>query len=81
MVKELKFAEAYQGDVGRGIARIDPYTMEELGLKPGDVIEIEGAKGKAYAIVYRGFLEDAGKSIIRIDGYLRQNAGVALEIE
>ena len=44
MVKELKVAEAYQGDVGRGIARIDPYTMEELGLKPGDVIEIEGAK-------------------------------------
>ncbi|XRO75417.1 CDC48 family AAA ATPase [Methanocaldococcus sp. 28A] len=78
MVKELKVAEAYQGDVGRGIARIDPYTMEELGLKPGDVIEIEGAKGKAYAIVYRGFLEDAGKGIIRIDGYLRQNAGVAI---
>jgi transitional endoplasmic reticulum ATPase len=78
MVKELKVAEAYQGDVGRGIARIDPYTMDELGLKPGDVIEIEGAKGKAYAIVYRGFLEDAGKGIIRIDGYLRQNAGVAI---
>ena len=78
MVRELKVAEAYQGDVGRGIARIDPYTMEELGLKPGDVIEIEGAKGKAYAIVYRGFLEDAGKGIIRIDGYLRQNAGVAI---
>ena len=78
MVKELKVAEAYQGDVGRGIARIDPYTMDELGLKPGDVIEIEGPKGKAYAIVYRGFLEDAGKGIIRIDGYLRQNAGVAI---
>ncbi|ENN96387.1 cell division protein CDC48 [Methanocaldococcus villosus KIN24-T80] len=75
---ELKVAEAYQGDVGRGIARIDPYTMEELGLKPGDVIEIEGPKGKAYAIVYRGFLEDAGKKVIRIDGYLRQNAGVAI---
>ncbi|CAB3288864.1 Cell division protein FtsH [Methanocaldococcus lauensis] len=78
MVKELKVSEAYQGDVGKGIARIDPYTMDELGLKPGDVIEIEGPKGKAYAIVYRGFLEDAGKGIIRIDGYLRQNAGVGI---
>ncbi|WP_423792613.1 CDC48 family AAA ATPase [Methanocaldococcus indicus] len=78
MVKELKVAEAYQSDVGRGIARIDPYTMDELGLKPGDTIEIEGPKGKAYAIVYRGFLEDAGRGIIRIDGYLRQNAGVAI---
>ncbi|AEF95922.1 CDC48 family AAA ATPase [Methanotorris igneus] len=72
-VKELIVAEAYQGDVGKGIARIDPLTMEELGLKPGDVIEIEG-KGKAYAIVYRGYLEDQGKGIIRIDGLLRQNA-------
>ncbi|WP_456419808.1 CDC48 family AAA ATPase [Methanocaldococcus infernus] len=78
MVKELKVAEAYQGDVGRGIARIDPYVMDELNLKPGDVIEIEGPKGKAYAVVYRGFLEDAGKNIIRIDGYIRQNAGVGI---
>ncbi len=78
MAKELKVAEAYQSDVGRGIARIDPYTMEELGLKPGDTIEIEGPKGKAYAVVYRGFLEDAGRGIIRMDGYLRQNAGVAI---
>ncbi|EHP87090.1 CDC48 family AAA ATPase [Methanotorris formicicus] len=72
-IKELIVAEAYQGDVGKGIARIDPLTMEELVLKPGDVIEIEG-KGKAYAIVYRGYLEDQGKGIIRIDGLLRQNA-------
>ncbi|WP_456471784.1 CDC48 family AAA ATPase [Methanocaldococcus sp.] len=78
MVKELKVQEAYQGDVGRGIARIDPYVMDELNLRPGDVIEIEGPKGKAYAVVYRGFLEDAGKNIIRIDGYLRQNAGVGI---
>jgi transitional endoplasmic reticulum ATPase len=73
VVKELIVAEAYQGDVGKGIARIDPLTMEELGLKPGDVIEIEG-KAKAYATVYRGYLEDQGKGIIRIDGLLRQNA-------
>ncbi|WP_048197457.1 hypothetical protein [Methanocaldococcus sp. FS406-22] len=78
LIKELEVDEAYPGDVGRGIARIDPYIMEELGLKPGDVIEIEGQKGKTYAIAYRGFLEDAGKGIIRIDGYLRQNAGVAI---
>ena len=30
MVKELKVAEAYQGDVGRGIARIDPTQWKNL---------------------------------------------------
>ncbi|HIP16720.1 MAG TPA: AAA family ATPase [Methanothermococcus okinawensis] len=70
---ELIVAEAYQGDVGKGIVRIDPITMDSLNLKPGDVVEIEG-KSKAYAKVWRGYLEDQGKGIIRMDGILRQNA-------
>ncbi len=70
---ELIVAEAYQGDVGKGIVRIDPITMEKLGLKSGDVVEIEG-KAKTYATVWRGYLEDQGKGIIRMDGILRQNA-------
>ncbi len=72
-IMELIVAEAYQGDVGKGIVRIDPITMEKLGLKSGDVVEIEG-KAKAYATVWRGYLEDQGKGIIRMDGILRQNA-------
>ncbi|WP_421078185.1 CDC48 family AAA ATPase [Methanothermococcus sp. Ax23] len=70
---ELIVAEAYQGDVGKGIVRIDPITMEKLDLKSGDVVEIEG-KSKTYATVWRGYLEDQGKSIIRMDGIIRQNA-------
>ncbi|HIQ39134.1 MAG TPA: AAA family ATPase, partial [Methanothermococcus okinawensis] len=70
---ELTVAEAYQGDVGKGIVRIDPGIMEKLNLKPGDVVEISG-KSKAYATVWRGYLEDKGKGIIRMDGILRQNA-------
>ena len=54
---ELIVAEAYQGDVGKGIVRIDPITMDSLNLKSGDVVEIEG-KSKAYATVWRGYLED-----------------------
>ncbi|MBC7096671.1 MAG: hypothetical protein H5T39_03100, partial [Methanobacteriales archaeon] len=42
---KLKVAEALsQSDVGRGIARLDPQAMEELGIKDGDIIEIEGKK-------------------------------------
>jgi len=70
---ELIVAEAYQGDVGKGIVRIDPITMEKLGLNSGDVVEIEG-KSKAYATVWKGYLEDQGRGIIRMDGILRQNA-------
>ncbi len=70
---ELIVAEAYQGDVGKGIVRIDPLTMEKMGLKAGDVVEIEG-RDKTYATVWRGYLEDQGKGIIRMDGILRQNA-------
>ena len=70
---ELTVAEAYQSDVGKGIVRIDPEVMDELNLKSGDVVEIVG-KSKAYATAMRGFIEDKGRRIIRMDGILRQNA-------
>ena len=80
MVKEveLKVAEARSNDVGRGIARIDPRVIEELGLTSGDVIQIIGKK-KTVAIVWPGYPEDAGLRIIRIDGYTRKNAGVGID--
>ena len=71
-------AEAYYRDVGRGIARVDPQVMEELGLQSGDVIEIIG-KSNVPAIVWPGYPEDRGKGIIRIDGSLRNNAGVSID--
>jgi len=75
---ELKVAEARSNDVGRGIARIDPQVIEELGLTSGDVIQIIG-KNKTVAIVWPGYPEDAGLRIIRIDGFTRKNAGVGID--
>ncbi len=75
---ELKVAEARSNDVGRGIARIDPRVIEELGLTSGDVIQIIGKK-KTVAIVWPGYPEDAGLRIIRIDGFTRKNAGVGID--
>ncbi|MEM0049284.1 MAG: CDC48 family AAA ATPase [Candidatus Bathyarchaeia archaeon] len=74
----LRVAEARGRDVGRGIARVDPKVMEILDLTPGDVIEISG-KRKTVAICWPGYSEDAGKGIIRIDGYIRRNAGISID--
>ncbi len=74
----LRVAEAYYRDVGRGIARVDPEVMEELGLQSGDIIEIIGRESVP-AIVWPGYPEDRGKEIIRIDGSLRNNAGVGID--
>ena len=74
----LRVADAYQRDVGRGIARVDPKVVDELGLTSGDVIQIVGKK-KTTALSWPGYESDFGKGTIRIDGYLRNNAGVSID--
>ncbi len=74
----VKVAESRSRDVGRGIARIDPVVFEKMGLMPGDTILIEGTKQTA-ATVMRGYPEDEGTGIIRIDGHIRRNAGVGID--
>ncbi len=77
----LKVAEANQGDVGRGLVRIDYSIMRENGLETGDIIEIssERANGrKTGALVIPGRREDRGKNIIRMDGLIRGNVGTSL---
>jgi len=74
---KLKVAEAFsQSDVGRSIARIDPACMEKLDLLDGDMIEIEGRKLTATTVA--SSQSDIGLGIIRIDGYIRKNAGTSL---
>jgi len=74
----LRVAEAQSRDVGRGIARIDPKISSEIGFSAGDVVEIHGKK-KTVAIYWPGYQEDYGKGIIRIDGYIRNNAGAGID--
>ena len=73
----LRVAEAPPMDVGLGRARIDTNTRVRLGVEVGDVIEIAGAR-TTVARVFRAKQEDEGKSIIRIDGYIRRNAKVTV---
>ncbi|MEM3407616.1 MAG: CDC48 family AAA ATPase [Nitrososphaerota archaeon] len=73
----LRVAEARRRDVGYGIARIDREVGASIGLSTGDIIEIQGKKIAA-ATLWLGYSDEKEKDIIRIDGYIRSNAGVSL---
>lgn len=73
----LKVAKAYPNDSARGIARLDPNALLTLRLSPGDIIEVEGKKLTA-AKVWRADRQDWSQDYIRIDGFIRQNAGVGI---
>ena len=70
---KLKVMEALQEEAYKGIVRIDSQTMKELGVHPGDVVEIEGNR-LTVGIVDRAYPTDVGQNIIRMDGILRRNA-------
>jgi len=72
----LRVVEARQRDVGYGIARIDREVGAAAGFQTGDIVEIVGRKVTA-ATLWLGYMEDE-KDAIRIDGYIRNNAGVSL---
>lgn len=76
-ILRLTVVEARREDVGRGVARLDPETLRQIGAAPGEVIEIAG-KGKTVAKAMPTFKEQRGQHIIQLDGVCRTNAGVAL---
>jgi len=81
MAKEelkLTVAEARrQADVGRGLVRLDEGVMKKLDVEQGDVVELTGSKSTG-AIALKGYQEDKGLNIIRIDGLMRRNAGTSI---
>lgn len=78
--KELKLVVAenrHQAYVNRGFALIDEGVMKRIGIKQGDIVEITGPRSTS-AIAIKGFPEDKGLEIIRIDGLIRHNAGTSI---
>ena len=73
---QLRVSKAIPTDVGHGRARIS--GENDLGLKPGDIVEIKGEESSTAAIYWRSRPEDVNLDIIRIDGIIRKNAGVSL---
>ena len=74
---KLRVAEALKRDVGRGIVRFDRKYQRQLGVEPGDIVELIGERSTA-AIVANAHPDDRGLDIIRMDGYIRRNAGVSI---
>lgn len=70
---KLKVAEAIQDDVNKGIVRIDSNYMHEIGVRPGDIVEIKGER-MTVGIADRAYPGDIGLNIIRMDGIIRRNA-------
>ena len=77
MQKIFKVLEAYSGDAMKGLARIHPDDMLEMGLNEGDLVEIIGKKITPARI--RAGDWETGRDIIQIDGLIRENAGTSLD--
>jgi transitional endoplasmic reticulum ATPase len=76
---QLKVAEANTRDVGRGIARVDPEVMEQLGIHDsGEIVELIG-KRETVAKIMPTFPELRGRGLVQIDGIIRENAQVGID--
>lgn len=76
---QLKVAEANTRDVGRGIARVDPEIMEQLGIHDsGEIVELIG-KRETVAKIMPTFPELRGRGLVQIDGIIRENAQVGID--
>ena len=74
----LRVQKAKERDIGKNIIRIDPKTMEELGIQTGDVIAIKGKKESA-GIAWPSYPQDHGLGIVRFDSRLRKNTGTSID--
>jgi transitional endoplasmic reticulum ATPase len=73
----LQVEKAYPNDSGRGIARIDEDTFSRLRASPGDCIKIK-ENDTTTAKIWRADRQDWDQNMIRLDGFIRQNADVDL---
>jgi len=71
-------AESRAKDVGRYLVRLPQRLMHELNLNPGDYVEIIGDGKSSYAQVMPAYSDDENKNNIRMDGMIRQSAGVSI---
>jgi transitional endoplasmic reticulum ATPase len=75
---QLRIAEAFLDDVGRGFARLDADDLGALGAVPGDALLITGRRAtvaRAGALP----LTHSGQRLITVDGTTRDNAQVGID--
>src|SRR5687768_9643745 len=77
-VLALRVAEALPKDVGRGVVRLDPHDLEQLGVAIGEVVQI-AAKRATVARVMPAYMNLRGQSLVQMDGMIRANAGAGVD--
>ena len=73
----LKVAAALPKDQGRGIVRLNSDVRQHLGVRSGDYVLLKGQK-ETVAICWPSLKEDEVLDMVRMDGLIRNNAGVKL---
>ncbi|MCZ6749211.1 MAG: AAA family ATPase [SAR324 cluster bacterium] len=74
----LRVTEARLDDVEQGIVRVSKSTLDALGIRPGDVVLLEGDQ-QALARVWPLMPEDDRRNVIQMDGLTRENASVSVD--
>ncbi len=74
----FRISELPKKDFGKGIARIKPVDMKELGVNAWDLVEI-GGKRKTVVRVAPIDKSEPEQSVIEIDGITRENARVEID--
>jgi aspartate 1-decarboxylase len=78
-VISLRVLAAYQGDIDRGVVRIDHYSMDSIGIAAGDIVEIVGKKDGVDARCYPLLPSDEGQGIARIDPAVRKMVSITID--
>ena len=73
-----RVAEAAPKDVGRGLARLDPQDLEQLGVSIGDTVEVSGQR-TTVARAMPTYAESRGRGVVQIDGILQANTGAGVD--
>ncbi|WP_254544621.1 CDC48 family AAA ATPase [Halomarina pelagica] len=74
---ELRVQGLAPEDTGRGIARLGQQSRDELGVQPGDVVQITGRRRTVATV--RPAYETDPEDVLRIDGITRANADVEID--
>jgi transitional endoplasmic reticulum ATPase len=77
MSTRLTVAGAAAEDASRGVARIDPATLEAIGGGTGALLAVTGSR-TAYVRALPQRPQARGKATLHIDGATRSNVGVAI---
>jgi transitional endoplasmic reticulum ATPase len=74
----LIVTKAYPDDSGLNVARLHPETLQRLNLEPGRPIRITGER-TTVATAEESKKTDLDQATVRLDGFVRQNAGTEVD--